>query len=163
MAEKPERKRRQRSDSVAFQAAIMQDVLKGTEPPDCVTIKDHERPFWDIVINAKAQWSEVDLIHAAGLARALAAIEHESKLLAEEGCVFKKKNGDDKLNPRIRALQALITLSLNYSVKIQVHAVATTGRIEDNLNKNLAKKQAIEAARNNASEFEDNLIARPHH
>lgn len=162
MATKPRKPRRKRADSATYQATIMQSALKGKTPPAYVKIAPAELPFWDAVIAARAEWTEIDLVHAAALARALAAIESESALLATEGCVIKMKGGD-KLNPRIRALQALTTLSLNYSVKIQVHAVATTGRAEENINKNKAKKQALDAAANNAEALEDGLIARPKH
>ena len=163
MATKPRKPRRKRSDSAAYQTSIMQDALKGKAPPAYVKISAEERPFWDAVIKARAEWTEVDLVHAAALARAQAAIEKESVLLSKEGTVIETKSGNQMLNPRIRALQALTTLSLNYSVKIQVHAVATTGKAEENINKNKAKKQALDAAENNALELEDGLIARPKH
>lgn len=161
MAGKPKTTRRKRADSADFQQQIMQSALKGKAPPAYVNISEEQRPFWDAVIAARAEWTEVDLVHAAALARAMAAIEEESTKLATEGTVIETKTGNQMLNPRIRALTALTTLSVNYSVKIQVHAVATTGRAEENINKNKAKKQALDALENNAEELEDGLIARP--
>jgi hypothetical protein len=154
--------RRKRSDSAEAAAEIMQHALTGQAPPACVILTEKEQPFWDVIIAARADWTAVDLVHAAAMARCLCAMEYESRLLAAEGVIITKEKSTT-LNPRVAGLKHLARLSLDYSVKIQVHANATIGTVDEQLNRNKQKKQALDALANNAEDLEDGLIARPKH
>jgi hypothetical protein len=154
--------RKKRSDSKEVQQEIMRDALLGKEPPKHIKISKKQRPFWDAVIAARADWTDVDLIHAGALACILCDIEEQRKLIGKEGAVTTSKAGNVVVNPRLKALEGLSRLALNYSVKIQVHANATIGSVDEQLNKNKQKQSAINAMREEV-DTEEGLIARPKH
>lgn len=148
-----------RSDSLHMQTAIMQDAIKGIKVPDCVELEEEDMPFFRSITDARTEWTTVDLIHAANLARCMASIERNSKLLKEEGDVIKNERGTPVMNPRFAILEQLSRRSVAISVKIQVHAAATIGEVENNKARNSSKRNAINAI---AQDFDD-LIARPVH
>lgn len=151
---------KKRSDSSHVQTEIMADALKGIKPPACVKLEDHHLPFFNFIVEARQQWTNIDLIHAANLARCLHDIEEESELLSGEGSVvWGGKNGTTKvMNPRVTVLEQLSRRAVSVSSKIQVHAAATVGEAKLSKGKNTAKRDALEAM----EYTDDDLIARPH-
>lgn len=139
------RKKRQRSDNVEVQTKLMREAITGIAPPAYIELGEDERPFWDTIIAARADWTNIDLHNAAALARVHYMIEHQSKLLMAEGPMITNKAGNEIANPRIKVLGDLARLNLSYSVKMQVHAHATVGNLEDQVTKNKAKRQMIES------------------
>lgn len=146
-----------RSDSTHVQNQILTDALKGIQPPDCVKLEESEMPFWNHIINAREQWTTVDLVHAANLARCMASIEANTVLLKAEGDVLENARGTPVMNPRFTILEQLSRRSVALSAKIQVHAAATVGESKLSRGKNTAKREALEAMGN----ADDDLIARP--
>lgn len=139
------RKKRQRSDNVEVQTKLMKEAIVGIEPPPYIKLGYKERPFWDTIIAARADWTDIDMHNAAALARVQCMIEHESQALLAEGPMIKNKAGNLVTNPRIKGLGDLARLNMSYSVKMQVHAHATVGNLEDQVTKNKAKKQMIQS------------------
>lgn len=149
--------RKKRSDSVDTRTEIMKMAVKGILPPAYVALETEEMPFWNAITEARAEWTKVDLIHAANLARTMQRIEHETKMLKEEGSVVVNHRGTQIMNPRFSALETLSRRSVMLSAKLQVHSAATIGEIENNKNKNAKKRKSIEAM----TEDEDDLIGKP--
>jgi hypothetical protein len=150
-----------RSDSAHVQTQIMKDAVLGVQPPDCVRLDERHMPFFKYITEARAQWTNIDLIHAANLARCMYEIEYESAMLEDEGSVIMGgKNGTTRvMNPRFSALETLSRRSVAISAKIQVHAAATIGEVENNKNKNAAKQKSVSVMQD--LDDDDMLIGRP--
>lgn len=151
---------RKRSDSVHIQTEMMKRAVNKILPPDCVGLSENEMPFWDAVVATRLQWSKVDLIHAANLARCMASIEMNQQLLKIEGDVIMGgKHGTQPIpNPRFYILETLSRRSVNISTKIHVHAVATLGEAKNSKGKNSAYQKLQNSLEDSD---EDDLLARP--
>lgn len=146
-----------RSDSHYVETETFQDAARGIEPPDCVRLEKKDMPFFKYITDARAEWTTVDLIHAANLARCMASIEENQKLLRQEGDVLENARGTPVMNPRFTILEQLSRRSVALSAKIQVHAAATVGESKLSRGKNTAKRDALKAM----EDADDDLIARP--
>lgn len=149
-----------RSDSTTTETQIFQEAYKGIPVPACTPLYDYELPFWRAVTQTRASWSEVDLIHAANLARTMHAIEKNQALLLKEGDVIMNQRGTPVMNPRFTVLETLSRRSVAISTKIHVHAVATLGEAKLGKGKNAKKQQALNAL-NNEQDEDELLLARP--
>lgn len=155
---------RDRSDSDFVQTQIIQDAANGIAVPDCVTLEEWEMPFWKAITEARAQWTNIDLIHAANFARCLYSIEENTKLLKEEGDVVENARGTQIMNPRFSVLEQLTRRSTSLSSKIQVHAAATIGEAKNNRAKNAAKAKAVTthgSQQDRIEDSDDDLLAKP--
>lgn len=151
---------RKRVDTTDVQTAIMNDAANGIKPPDCVTLQPEEMPFWNIIIAARANWTDPDLIMAAGLARCMYSIETNTAKLKIETDIVVNQRGTQIMNPRFTVLETLTRRAAMLAAKIQVHAAATIGEVENNKKKNAAKQRAVKAM---AEVEDDDLLARPVH
>lgn len=151
--------RNKRADSAHELTKIMQDAFTGIKPPAHIQLLERDLPFWNDIINARAEWTNVDLVHAANLARCQSDIEHNQKLLRDEGEVLKNERGTPVMNPRFTILEQLSRRSVSLSSKIQVHAAATVGEAKQAKGKNTAKRNALNSLV--MEKEEDFLIARP--
>lgn len=148
---------KKRSDSINIQTQIFSDVFKEITPP--VTLEPKEMKFWKIIIEARLEWTGIDLIHAASLARCLCSVEEETFMLKTEGSVLDNKKGTPVMNPRHNVLEQLTRRAICLSAKLHIHALATQGEAKLKVGKNKIKKQAMEAF----SVEDDDLLARPLH
>jgi hypothetical protein len=152
------KKRRARSDSAAAAVSAMAQAAVQIEPPAGVRLREGDRPYWDLVVRARApaEWSEPDLMHAANMARCLADIERISNEVAIEGDVIENARGTPVQNPKHALLEVLSRRSVALTRLLQMHAQARLGRPED-----VAKgRAAVMAAREVVDEMDD-LLARP--
>lgn len=147
-----------RADSARVQSEIMADALKGKQPPGCTLLEPKEQPFFDLVVEARAVWTNIDLVHAVNLARCLCSIEENQILLKCEGDVIMNQRGTPIMNPRFTILEQLSRRAAALSTKIQVHAIATVGESKQSKGKNMVKRSAIEAMEDTE---DDDLIGRP--
>lgn len=148
--------KRSPSNTVASLVDAMQAALAGDiEPPDCVLIEEGDRPFWAAIMRARAraEWTEADLIHAANLARCMAEIDSESRLLRAEGAVITNEKGTPVVNPRHTVLERLSGRSLALTRILQMQSAAS-GKAEDKVK----ARQAERGARAAAKTLEDDLI-----
>src|SRR5688500_10280803 len=79
--------RRPRSDSITAALKAMTNAgMPDIEPPPHCTLRDGDRPFWAGIMQARArdQWTPVDLVVAAQLARCQADIERGDSENVEE-------------------------------------------------------------------------------
>lgn len=145
-----------RVDSAHIRAKIVKDALTGREPPKNCELRECDKPFWDAIVAARAQWTDVDLFQAVNLARWQADLEEIQKALEAEGLVLVSSTGNQYINPKFLIAEKLAANITRVSVKIQVHATATIGEAKLSREKNALKRHAIEAM-----EEADDLIARP--
>lgn len=150
--------KRARKDSIAEKSKNFVEANKVVEPPPHVQLREQDYPFWHAIIRARAQWTDVDLVHAANLARCQADIEEAQRALDREGQVLMNAKGTPIMNPRFTILEQLSRRAVSISSKIQVHAAATIGESKLNRGKNNDRRAAQKAAEKME---DDDLIARP--
>lgn len=149
-----------RSDDRNFQTEIMKSAAKGVQPPTFVELQPEHMSYWNAITQARAEWTQIDLIHAANLARTLYNIDEETRALEHEGSVLLNARGTPVMNPRFSILEQLSRRSVALSAKLQVHAAATIGEVENNKKKNKAKQKAVKALESMDDE-DDFLLAQP--
>lgn len=147
-----------RSDSLPNQTDLVQSATEVRYLPH-IQIASAVRPFYEAIVRARTDWTDVDLTHAANLARCQADIEDCERLLKAEGTVIDNNRGTPVMNPRHTALEQLSRRSVALSRMLQVHAIATVGPSEDRRTKNKVKREALDAF----NDDDDDLIARPAH
>ncbi|MGA0583253.1 MAG: TerS protein [Castellaniella sp.] len=143
--------KRARTDTAkaAVQAA-QNAALPPLEPPACVSLRPADRPFWGRIVSSKARdnWTDVDLVTAAQLARAQADIEALQSLVDSEGYIV-----DGKINPAAQMLETLSKRTVALTRVLQVHALATVGRSADAVG-------AAKLEREARAQADDDLIPR---
>lgn len=129
-------------------------------PPAHMRLDDIDWPFWYSVIAefAKAEWTQHNLELAAILARAMASLEAEQRVLRAEGFVLTLDSGAAAANPRSRVVQALMGQILALRRSLALHA---RGRSGDNRNDagRRAAGRAMEVTVDDLTD--DDLLARP--
>lgn len=143
---KQPRQRSVRADSAAGQkAAVSAAISPEIKPPQHVTLRKADLPFWSAIVRARARdtWTDVDLTKAANLARCQADIEAIQKKVRREGDIIVNSRGTQIVNPLHSLLETLTRRELALSRAVHVHAEATTGKSEDAARK-LQEQQAAE-------------------
>lgn len=148
-----------RVDSANIQSEIIKEALTEVVPP--VILEQKEIRFWKAIINARLSWTEIDLIHAANLARCQCAIEEETIKLKLEGSVIQNNRGTPVMNPRHTVLEQLTRRAVVLSSKLHIHALATQGEAKLARKKNNLKQQTLEAL--SGEDDDEDLIAKPLH
>ena len=138
-----------RADSAAFRADAVKNALDGVQPPSHIALTADHMPFWHAITQArhKESWTEIDLTHAANLARTQYDIEKEQRLLEIEGSVIFNERGTPVKNPRCSILEDLTRRAISLSRILQVHALATVGESKESRGKNTKARAAQETAR----------------
>lgn len=115
------------------------------EPPACVTLRPGDRPFWERIVESKARdnWTDVDLVTAATLARAQADIETLQAQVDVEGYII-----EGKINPAAQMLETLVKRATALTRVLQVHAIATVGRSPDTADAARLEREARSRADN---------------
>jgi hypothetical protein len=151
-----------KADSGAGKLAAMQAALSEIQPPEHITLREQDWPFWRSITRARAKdsWTEVDLVHAAGLARTQADIEKVQAELDAEGFTLVNERGTVVANPKHSILETLSRRAVTLSRSVQVHAHATQGDSHEQRGKNKAQAKAQKAV---AAVEDDSLIAKPMH
>lgn len=135
--------RRPRSDSVTAAISAAQ-ASSEINPPDHVSLRAGDIPFWRAIISARAasSWNVADLEQAAVLARCKADIESLQKDVDEEGDVI-----DGTVNPKRMLLEKMAARSVALSRFLHVHAEATCGKSEQQAKRAVPEQDAKAAAR----------------
>jgi len=116
--------RRQRIDSTAARAAVAA-AARRIEPPRAASLSADERRLFDAIIaEAPAlEWTEHQVDTACVLARTLALLEAEQRLLAAEGTVAET-DGRRAANPRAAAVATLTASVVRLRQSLGLHARA---------------------------------------
>ena len=149
--------RKQRVDSNAAAVQIMQGSTRQIQPPSHVPLEDMDWPFFENVIEefARSEWTEHQIELAAMLARTMANLESEQRLLRQEGFTAVTERGTPVANPRVTITKGLTGDILSMRRSLSLHARAQKGEARD-VGKRQSQAKAIEA------DLGDELIARPH-
>lgn len=102
--------RKQRIDSTAGTLEVVHKAATvNLNPPEHVPLPVEAMPFWRAIIDARAksEWTGHDLEYAAFLARDMAMLESEQRLLADEGTVVFTAGGNPMKNPRESVVHGL--------------------------------------------------------
>jgi hypothetical protein len=146
-----------KSGTVAGDVRAMQLALHELAPPPHVKLRERDMEFWRAIVNARARdtWNDIDLAHAANLARTQSDIETIQRELDAEGFTLVNDRGTVVQNPKFSILETLSRRAVLLSKTLQVHAHATVGESREQVAKN--KQQA------KAKKLDDDaLFARPH-
>ena len=125
--------RRKRSDSAAAAVEAHQNAAQGPlDPPEHLLVRASDRPFWDAIVTARARdtWTDVDLAHAANLARCQSDVKRLQDEVDKEGDFID----GILLNPKHKLIETLSRRAVALSRMLHVHAQATVGRSEDAAN-----------------------------
>ncbi|RDL51812.1 hypothetical protein BLJAPNOD_02953 [Ensifer sp. M14] len=151
-------KRKARIDSAAEAVRVMAKATTEIEPPANVPLDAEDLPFFRNVIAeyARSEWSSHQLELAAMLARTMADLTREQKLLRDEGGVAYSEKGTPVANPRKSIVQMHASSILSFRRSLSLHARAQAGEARD-----VAKRR--EAAKDIESDnpLDDYLLARP--
>lgn len=149
--------RRNRVDSADGKVRAMQGAGLAIEPPSNVPLDKGDLPFFASVIAefARSEWTAHQLELAAMLARTMADLERDQRLMREEGPIMATDRGTPVVNPRKTVIQMNASIILSYRRSLQLHARAQGGETRD-----VATRRGI-AKGIEADAPEDDLLARP--
>lgn len=151
-------KRRARIDSATEAVRVMAKVVEEIRPPENVPLDAEDVPFFRNVISeyARSEWSAHQLEIAAMLARTMADLTREQKLLRDEGGVAYSEKGTPVANPRKSIVQMHASSILSFRRSLALHARAQAGEARD-----VAKRRAAAKKIEGDNPLEDDLLAHP--
>lgn len=151
-------KRKARIDSAAEAVRVMAKATTDIQPPDNVPLDAEDLPFFRNVISeyARSDWSAHQLELAAMLARTMADLTREQKLLRDEGGVAHSEKGTPVANPRKSIVQMHASSILSFRRSLSLHARAQAGEARD-----VAKRRGATKEIEGDNPLEDDLLARP--
>ncbi|RPI34002.1 MAG: TerS protein [Hyphomicrobiaceae bacterium] len=128
------------------------------------SLRASEKVFWDAIMIARLpqQWAQVDLLHAANLARCLADIDVNRAAALREGTMLKSPAGP-RINPRLQLIDTLNRRAVLLTRILQLQAVATIGAAQKHTGTKAEAGAAASALKQaqEASNGIDALLARP--
>jgi len=150
-------KRKARIDSAEEAVKVMAKAASEIDPPSNVPLDDGDLPFFRNVIAefARSEWSAHQLEIAAMLARTMADLTREQKMLRDEGGVAYSEKGTPVANPRKAIVQMHASSILSFRRSLSLHARAQMGEARD-----AAKRRAIAKDIEADNPLEDELLAR---
>ncbi len=151
-------KRRARIDSASEAVRVMAKATVEIVPPENVPLDGEDLPFFRNVIAeyARSEWSAHQLELAAMLARTMADLVREQKLLREEGGVAHSEKGTPVANPRKSIVQMHASSILSFRRSLSLHARAQAGEARD-----VAKRRGAAKQIEDDNPLEGDLLARP--
>ncbi len=151
-------KRKARIDSAAEAVRVMAKATKEIQPPSNVPLDGEDIPFFRNVIAeyARSEWSAHQLELAAMLARTMADLTREQKLLRDEGGVAYSEKGTPVANPRKSIVQMHASSILSFRRSLSLHARAQAGEARD-----VGKRREAAKGIEGNNPLEDDLLARP--
>ncbi len=156
----PKKKRRGRTDTAPEQSRIMAAALMTIEPPAHVTLRPRDIPFFNSIIKeiVKADWTDHGVEVACMMARTMADLELQQRLMRKEGAILRTaKSGYPMLNPRKSLIQLHMASMLALRRSLALHARAQGVNPDD-----MARRSsALKDIENLTKDFDDDLIARP--
>lgn len=108
---------------------IVQASTQELSPPSHVPMQEMDWPFWHNVVAefARAEWTEHQLELAAMLARTMANLEEQQRLLRNEGFTSESLRGTPVINPRATVVKSLTGDILSMRRSLALHARAQSG------------------------------------
>ena len=151
-------KRRERADAASAAVGVMQAATQQITPPSNVPLDDRDLPFFASVLDefARSEWTAHQLELAAMLARTMADLEEEQRLMRAEGSICKTDKGTPVINPRKTAIQMHYGNIHSARRSLSLHARAQGGEARD-----VGKRRDISKTIEDGAQDMDSLIARP--
>ncbi|MCR6498426.1 terminase small subunit [Shinella sp. CPCC 101442] len=151
-------KRKARIDSAAEAVRVMAKAVAEIKQPANVPLDQEDIPFFRNVIAeyARSEWSSHQLELAAMLARTMADLTREQKLLRDEGGVARTEKGTPVANPRKSIVQMHASSILSFRRSLSLHARAQAGEARD-----VAKRRDAAKGIEGDNPLDDDLLARP--
>jgi hypothetical protein len=149
--------RKPRIDTTAAAVEVARAAQSEIHPPSNVPLDAGDLPFFASVIGefARSEWTAHQLELAAMLARTMADLERDQRLMRIEGPVMATDRGTPVVNPRKTVIQMNASIILSYRRSLSLHARAQSGEARD-VGKRRAGALEIEAVTG-----DDDLLARP--
>jgi len=149
--------RKTRIDSTAAAIEVARAASQPINPPSNVPLESCDLPFFASVIAefARSEWTAHQLELAAMLARTMADLEQDQRLMRIEGPVMATEKGTPVVNPRKTVIQMNAAIILSYRRSLSLHARAQSGEARD-LGKRRDMKKDAEGDIGG-----DDLLARP--
>ena len=151
-----------KSDTISAALKAHAQAGKVIEPPAVCRMRDIDMPYWTSIVSSKApdEWTEPDLILAAGMARAMAEIEVlDGELLTEPSVI------NNKPNPKITIIETLTNRVMRISRALQINARANNGEVRHLVKGRTNHNQALSGLHNGLIKYpsyededEDSLI-----
>lgn len=149
--------RKPRIDTTAGVIEVARAAQAEIHPPSNVPLEDRDMSFFASVIAefARSEWTAHQLELAAMLARTMADLESDQRLMRTEGVIIKTEKGTPVVNPRKTVIQMNASIILSYRRSLSLHARAQGGEARD-VGKRRESAMEIEADAGG-----DDLLARP--
>ena len=147
---------KKRVDSVEAAVEAAQASQRRIDPPSNVPLTAQDLPFFASVLDefARSEWTAHQLELAAMLARTMADLEQDQRLMRIEGPILATDRGTPVVNPRKTVIQMNAGIVLSYRRSLQLHARAQGGEARDvGARRDAAKGHEVAAP--------DELLARP--
>ena len=150
--------RRKRVDGIDAAIEITQAAARHISPPSNVPLDDRDLPFFASVIDefARSEWTPHQLELAAMLARTMADLEEEQRMMRDEGSVLRTDKGTPVINPRKTAIQMHYSNIHSARRSLSLHARAQGGEARD-----VGKRRGIAQGIEDDAGAGDDLLARP--
>lgn len=98
-------------------------------PPKFLHLHATALPHWRAVIASRnGAWTAHDLVHAAALARCLAAVERITAELASEPESIANRRGSRMLNPKVHVVEMLSRRAMALTRLLNLHGRASGAR-----------------------------------
>jgi hypothetical protein len=125
--------KRARVDSVSGALAIAAGSQVQISPPSNVPLDAGDMAFFASVIDefARSEWTAHQLELAAMLARTMADLEQDQRMMRIEGPILQSDRGTPVVNPRKTVIQMNASIVLSYRRSLQLHARAMSGETRD--------------------------------
>jgi len=147
------KQRKLKSDTDAALVKSLQNVAKGPlMPPHMVRLSEHAMLYWHGIVESRARedWTNVDLVTAAQLAKYQAQLAEEEILIETEERVVFDYLGKQQINPRFLVAETLVK-----RVMALMRALRMGGKAAGELN-GLANNRVLEGkSRQIHAEIED--------
>ena len=136
---------------------ILSKAARELTAPSHVPLSDRDMPFWQSVIAefARSEWTDHQLELAAMLARTMADLEEEQRMIRQEGSTTMTDRGTPVVNPRKTVIQMHASTILSFRRSLSLHARAQGGEAEK-IGPRRAHAKAIEQA---GKHDDDGLLA----
>ena len=121
--------RKPRNDAIPAAVKAMEAAASPVHPPASVPLRAAELRFFAAIVDeaARSEWTAHSLEIAAMLARSMAALEEEQRLLRAEGSVLTSDLGTRTPNQRVSVVASLTSAVLAFRRSLQLHARARRG------------------------------------
>ena len=120
--------RKARHGTTGEAVRMIATAASAVSPPSSVPLSAADLSFFDAIIAeaALSEWTSHTVEVAALLARSMADLEREQRLLRAEGSVLASDRGSPVVNPRSRVVADLTAAILSSRRSLQLHARAQT-------------------------------------